>query len=983
MRAIHRAIRIALLGGAIASAAGADPTTAPAPDDFIVREWHRDDGLPSEDVTQLLQDHLGYLWVATRSGLVRFDGTTFVRYSALGREMCIALGEDADGQMLLVPRAGDPLVGRPGALQPAPLPEPYRGRAINAALIAPDGAHWFAIRGALLRIANGTTQVFGPENGISTQASTWLAVDAKAQVWAASDAMLAQYQDGHLAPVAVPGPASELRIGSSVHGGPWVLTSTHVYKVDDAGTLEPFAAIPALLGAHYVTVMREDHNGVLWIGTRSQGVHAILRQRHVHVPTSHDDIFSVVEDREGTLWVGTNSGGLNAISPKIYRLFHKGSGLLENVTTAVCEDIDGAMWFANGDGGIVRLNRGELRQGASRAFGVISVAPNPAGGAWLTGAPGLFSIDPSGNDLRRVQSVPPDGVRRVAYTDRHGDLWLSVDPDGVGRLRAGEFRRYGASDGFTAREVRAFAEDAAGTLWAGTADGKVFRFDGSRFQRLPLGREQLGAINAIAFDETGLLLGTSRLGLVYVAGDRIVPIGSADGLPDTNIAQIVADAAGDFWCGSSRGIFRLRRSDLQRFVRGESRWVTPLLLGKDEGLRTITSLGLYGPGATRSRDGQIWFATRQGVLAITPTAQMLNPEAPRVAIEEVRCDGRSLPLAEVAVIHPGARKVELRFSVLSLSAPSRAQRRYRLDGYDTDWINAGHADTAAYSHLPPGRYRFTVHAGFGAPDADEQSASLALLVEAQWWQTRVFQAGALLALIAAVGAVVRAWSHRRLRARLEKLERESALARERARIAQNIHDDVGASLTRISLLTQTSSPAGGADNLNQIFDTAREITRSLDEIVWAVNPEHDTLDSFITYLSEFAQKFLQLANVRCRFDVPATVPSVSLASEVRHDLFLCCREALNNIVKHAGATEVVLRLTYAAPVLTIMLADNGRGLAPLPKTAADDRVSSGHGLRNLQLRMQQLGGTVSFSVSPGGGTTVALSLALKPSNVPL
>ena len=252
-----------------------------------------------------------------------------------------------------------------------------------------------------------------------------------------------------------------------------------------------------------------------------------------------------------------------------------------------------------------------------------------------------------------------------------------------------------------------------------------------------------------------------------------------------------------------------------------------------------------------------------------------------------------------------------------------------------------------------------------------------MIVPPRWWQSIWFRLGAVAAVTAALTLIIRAWSHRRLRRRIANLERDTDVARVRARIAQDIHDEVGASLTRISLLTQTSAPnSPDAENLERIDETAREVTRSLDEIVWAVNPHHDSLESFVNYLTEFAQKFLGAARIRCRLVIPPQVPAIALPSEMRHDLFLCCREALNNVVKHAGASEVTLRLAIAGTTLVVTIADNGRGLPAEPATSPAERISSGHGRRNLMDRMHRLGGACVVESVLAGGTSVTLTAPL-------
>jgi signal transduction histidine kinase len=225
-----------------------------------------------------------------------------------------------------------------------------------------------------------------------------------------------------------------------------------------------------------------------------------------------------------------------------------------------------------------------------------------------------------------------------------------------------------------------------------------------------------------------------------------------------------------------------------------------------------------------------------------------------------------------------------------------------------------------------------------------------------------------------------------LHRKLERLERQQAIERERARIAKDIHDDLGASLTRITMLSQSvrgeveeSAPA--AEDLDRIYSTARELTRAMDEIVWAVNPQHDTLDSLATYLGRFAQDFLMAAHVRCRLDVPMHLPVWPLTAETRHNLFLAFKEALHNIVKHAAAAEVRVSLTIERQVFTLCIEDQGCGFAPQTagKEAAPDpaRLATGNGLSNMQQRLAEIGGRCEIQSAPGQGTKVAFIVPVR------
>jgi signal transduction histidine kinase len=240
-----------------------------------------------------------------------------------------------------------------------------------------------------------------------------------------------------------------------------------------------------------------------------------------------------------------------------------------------------------------------------------------------------------------------------------------------------------------------------------------------------------------------------------------------------------------------------------------------------------------------------------------------------------------------------------------------------------------------------------------------------------------------------VGAGALWVSRVRMHRKLEQLERQRALERERARIARDIHDDLGASLTRITMLSQSvrseveALPETAAD-ADQIYGTARELTRALDEIVWAVNPRHDTLDSLVTYLGRFAQQFLSAAGIRCRLDVPVNLPPCALTSEVRHNVFLAFKEALHNVLQHARATEVRVSLELQPDGFMLTIADNGCGfdtlvakLNPAPRLE-DARLAVGNGLHNMRKRLEEVGGRCEWETAPGEGTRVKLFIRMSP-----
>jgi signal transduction histidine kinase len=361
-----------------------------------------------------------------------------------------------------------------------------------------------------------------------------------------------------------------------------------------------------------------------------------------------------------------------------------------------------------------------------------------------------------------------------------------------------------------------------------------------------------------------------------------------------------------------------------------------------------------------------------------------------VVVEDVLVDGLAEAFAtdtpdaqsKVLEVAAGKRQIEFRYTGLSFVSPDRVRFRYKLDGLDGDWIEAGSRRSAQYSFLRPGKYRFHVTACNNDGVWNPEGTVLGLKVLPHFYDTGWFLSLCGLLAAGAVAASVRQLVVRRMRRELESLERQRAVERDRARIAKDIHDDLGAGLTHISLLSELARRAPAPElpgHLTQISEMARELTRGMDEIVWAVDPRNDSLDGLMTYVCKFAQEYLNVAGIRCRLDLPAQLPPSPLPAEVRHNLFLAVKEALNNVVKHARATEVRLRLTLRPNAFTVTIEDNGSGLqaeTKPPKPARTTRTSSGHGLENLRRRLEVVGGEARITTASGKGTTVDLMVAL-------
>jgi signal transduction histidine kinase len=395
-------------------------------------------------------------------------------------------------------------------------------------------------------------------------------------------------------------------------------------------------------------------------------------------------------------------------------------------------------------------------------------------------------------------------------------------------------------------------------------------------------------------------------------------------------------------------------------------------------LPSLECSGGYNPAAWRAADGTLWFTTLKGAVSIQPRAVQLNTRPPAVLIEQVLAEGNSIwptstnaqPENTPLQIAPGRGQMEFHFAGLSLSSPERVKYRYQLLGEDNEWVEAGARRFAHYASLRPDKYRFRVTACNGDGVWNPQPAEVLIEVLPHFYETWWFYALLTTLIIGGAFAVARHRFNLKLRRQTEQMERRHEIERERARIAKDIHDDLGSSLTLIAVMGDLARQNQDGERIGKISTTARQAVKSLDEIVWAVNPRNDSLAQLVDYVCGYAGDYLAAAEIRCRLDVPDQIPPVELSSKIRHNVFLAAKESLQNIVKHSQAKEAGLKVEIHRHRVKIFIADNGRGFTAEPDDAFAD------GLRNLRQRMIDIGGQCEIAAQSGGGTEVLLEFPL-------
>jgi signal transduction histidine kinase len=630
---------------------------------------------------------------------------------------------------------------------------------------------------------------------------------------------------------------------------------------------------------------------------------------------------------------------------------------------------------------------------------VTSVCIDQAGTVWAgTLGDGLYGLlNGRGIHLTTADGLADNDVMAVCADAKGGGIWTSTSSGALQRLTRQSAMRFDASQSLPGTLVTTLVPASGGGHWLGTQDGRVLREQNRKITEVQMPKDAgTQPVLALYQNEQGWLwVGTGGGGLSCLTGKTALNWTASNGLPNNIVASVVEDEAKNVWLGTGAGIYRITHGDLVNTISNPQ---IPLVCKLMSGAKTVpeSTTVFGGPRAVLAHDGELWFATSEGVLNVdTHQSEIVSSVFP-VCIESVAFNGQppvsllggglwsaSTDTNPVPFRAPvDLRSLEIHFTALSFAAPKEIHFRYRLEGLDPDWVDDAGERSARYGRLSNGHYRFRVAARNADGDWQE-AAPFEFFVPAHIY----FQPWAILlyalAAIALVAGTVRMVSHRRLRNALARLEQQQLLERERMRIARDMHDEMGSKLTKISFLSEhaqvaveSAGPLG--NKLQSIALASRELLKTMDEIVWAVNPRNDTLENLVTYLSHYAVEYFQNTNVECELRLPPEIFHHALSSETRHNLFLTFEEALNNVLKHAAASKVKVEMTVNALEFEIKVADNGKGFeAPSAAANLPPRGGrGGNGLKNMCQRLVAVGGECLIVSQPGAGATVAIRIPL-------
>jgi signal transduction histidine kinase/ligand-binding sensor domain-containing protein len=967
--------------------------------------------LRSMGVRQLLVDRAGRLWINTyANSLALWDPGGFREAKTAPTRVAACLW--ASAEEVIFWEGGRRLLRgerRPQQWewQTAELP----GDAPPQFCADAEGRVWFLQTPQALGVWRpGHPQTVMPFPALAGKEIRVLTADGMGRIWVGTDGALAVWRGEKFEAISPPAGEDRLVVKRLIPTGAnalWVEANGWLRRVAEGIWLAESPEWARQLGGlGALTFAVGDRRSGLWAGYREGGlIHVQSDGRFARLTTRDglpgNTVRFVTEDREGNIWTGYERGNLVQVRRRPFQVIGPAQGLTEALVNSVAEDSEGAVWIGTHSGTVVRYKEGQcktLSLPAPAASHNSVVTADEAGRVWIGLVGSGLWMHAAGQSRLVATRQELDGDPRILLPARDGRLWFgTLDAiwtwDGA-RLEL----RHKSGAAATSERPAALAEACDGTIWAGTFGGTLLRHTGAEFERIePPAFRELGRLWALhPTPDGGLWIGTSQGGLLRYQGGEFRRYTTRDGLPSDFIAQVLRDAAGNLWLGTRVGIVRIAEPALARFNRGEITSLPVSIYGKTDGLLTIGCAIEYLPNCWAGRDGRLWFAMNNSVASVQPDQIRINPVAPTVVLEALLANGqcawptqaaavltsssvpggRSAPGIPPVRVGPRARDLEFHFTGLSLGSPQYLRFRHRLEGLDRDWVDADGRRHVVYRHVPPGEYVFRLIACNSDGVWSQDAAALPVRVSPFFYETLWFRLGLIALAAAGLVFAVRRVAHRRLRLRLAEVERQHALERERARIAGDLHDELGAGLTEVGLLgglaQRVNTPAERVqEHLRSITDKAREMVTALDEIVWAMNPKHDSVLDLGRYFAEYASQLLQLTSLRCRLDVANDLPAHPLTSEQRRHLLLAFKEALTNVVRHANATEIRIRIAVEDGALEVRVEDDGRGMAQ------PDAPAPAEGLANMRRRMEQLGGTCRLSSEPGRGTTVLLQLPLR------
>ncbi len=947
--------------------------------------WRIQDGIFGGAPNAIVQTNDGYLWIGTHNGLVRFDGVRFSSWTPpngkLSSNAIFSLLAGKDGGVW-IGTADDLALLKDGNLTNY---SDMMGR-VNAIFADHNGTVWVTrsrIRdhnGPLCEVADTKLRCKGAAEGITQPYGGPLVEDLEGNLWMGCADILLRWREGSSATFAPPGLKDAKGLSGiqalavTRDGSIWSGINRRgrglglQYMV--RGTWRPFRS-PELDGEQIeVTALFVDTENALWVGTVSQGIYRIHDERVEHFDSrnglSGDSVTTLFEDREHNLWVATTDG-IDSFHDIPVLTFSAREGLGSNLAYSVLAARDGTIWIGN-HGSLDYLNRGKLSSislsGSSLGERVTSMLEDHRGRLWIGIDDNLYIFEKGKFEKVLGSANGPIGTVVAITEDRDDDVWAEV----LGKVRKlVHIRDRKVHEELSAPGMPAatsLAADPNGGIWLGLGRGGFARYRPDHLEKFSLTAAENAQVLQIIARPDGSVLGASTAGFVYFQDGTVRVMTTQNGLACNNVYSLVTDTQENLWLYSECGLFRVANTELQKWLHDNSAKVKVDAFDIFDGARPWGTP--FEPQASRSSDGRLWFANENVVQMINPEHLIKNPVSPPVHIEEIVADHKIYSPSKQVVLPPLTRDIEIDYTALSYVVPQKVHFRYRLEGKEQNWQEAGGRRQAFYNDLRPGRYSFRVVASNNDGIWNEEGATLDFGVAPAWFQTTWFR------ITCVAIAIIIVWSIYRLRVRqigrAMSARFDERLA-ERTRMARELHDTFlqtvqGSKLVADDALENVNDPIRTRRALEQLSQWLAQATQegraALHSLRTSTTETNDLAAAFRRALEDCRRE----TSIRTDFSVVGD--SRQMHPVVRDEVYRIGYEAIRNACTHSAGSRVDVLLSYTDD-LSVRVRDNGIGIDP----AVAESGRNGHfGLQGMRERAARIGARLTIDGSANSGTEI-------------
>ncbi|MEP6947131.1 MAG: two-component regulator propeller domain-containing protein [Acidobacteriota bacterium] len=1003
---------------------------------YRIDQWTADDGLPQNSVYAIVQTADGYLWVATVDGLARFDGVRFTIFNksnspGIVNNRFISLSEDADHNLwagteesgavrftrgrfdLFGSEAGVPRnvnwiesdANGAGTIFHGPvetvhyqggefLPVDQHSNLSHFGSELPKSEKMICRRNSVDKVSEcfvGDQWVRFSLEGTGSPGK-FLSVEQNTNL------------DGSI-------PVRFVSAAKEANGQVWAITADGRLAHAENGKVEriygerdglPKYPLYMMVGER-LGLVAKDVDGSLWlIDLPSMHKELLLKKNSIaSFPLDKIEFLSTYADREGDLWFGTKRDGLFRARKQVISTYSKAEGIEEKTVYPVYQDRAGTIW-TGGAGLYKREGDKFVSIRSTEKFAVSAISENDAGRILISNFGAIFIQE---ND----QFVPfePDKIASTGFIyaiheDPEKAIWIG-SAGGLRRLKDGVVTSFSVADGLAGNDVKTIIDSHFGGLWIGTYGG-LTRYENGRLKSW---REEdglpSGTVRCLFEDADGTLwIGSYDGGFARFKDGKFTRYDMKIGLPNDGAFQILEDDSRHFWISSNRGIYSVSRDDLDSFAEGKIARVNPTAYGKSDGMLSIECNGGRWPAGIRANDGRLWFPTQDGLAVIEPQNIKSNSQPPPVVIETVKVDNELIEPHVAAnaldraqpddstdsaaysgggdlTVNPNQQNLEIKYTALSFINSENLRFKYKLEGLDDDWVDAGTRRQAYFSHIPPGSYTFHVIAANSDNVWNEKGAALKIVVLSPFYRTSWF----LILAVFVIGAFAYLMFRRRVTQINLKHAAEVAFSRrlidsqeqERKRFAAEMHDGLGQSLVIIKnrarlSLKQPDQKTAMLDHLESISETASHAIHEAKEIAFNLRPHLLDRLGLTKTIESMLDKVFGASGIELTTAVDQIDGVLEKDSEIL--LYRIVQECASNIVKHSEAENAVIRIAHNEQVLTVKIVDDGRGFDP--STGKDDLAKRSFGLVGIAERTRLLGGKLKIESEPGKGTTVSIKI---------